>query len=215
MSWPLIAIAVTFVSLLVATVRDWRDHDTRKRRFSVGLSLLGLLSAVASGVGAVKSDRDADKTTREMAALREQLEIVNRKASLAVTFPVKEWSDVPRKVLVMPFQSAVSIALSLYNPSRNWAKAGRAVIQLPDGCTFSHEAPGLMDNGVANQREYVFDALDGGVMLKPITFDVNVPRYSEPGVGIVVKAACENCDQSDRDYLLIRWDSARQTPWAL
>ena len=165
-------------------------------------------------LGTIKGEATSQRERAQIESLEKQLAIANTPkpmAALIPSFPVQDRVDIPKTIETAPFQATVPVSLMVYNPTDVLAINGRVLVQLPDGFTFSHEKAGLNSAGVPNQREYLFQRLDGEVALQSITFDVNVPVHTG-GFAIGIKSTCDNCKRSKdyMDYLQIHWDPTAQ-----
>jgi hypothetical protein len=208
MSWPLIPIALTFVALLVGHIRDWRDHDRRKRWFTIALGIFGLGSAIASGVGVVKGSHDADKTSGEMSALREQLEIANQpkpKAALAPTF----WTpalppDAVTGILVHAQGDTVHVDATLENVTDVLATNISLWITLCDECTFLTEPPGSCrpDGTPPNKRSLTYPRLEGRAFLGKIALDIRIPDNLDRFT-LAFTRVCDTCIPHDTSVLTV------------
>jgi hypothetical protein len=208
MTWPLIPIALTFAALLVGHIKDWREHDLRKRWFAIALGMIGLASAIASGVGVVKGSHDADKMSGEMSALREQLEIANQpkpKAALAPTFWTPALpSEAVTGTLAYARGDSVHVDATLENATDVLATNISLWITLCDECTFLTEPPNSCrpDGTPANKRNLNYPRLEGRTFLGKIPLDIRIPD-SLDRFTIAFTRVCDTCIPHETSVLTV------------
>jgi hypothetical protein len=224
MSPASIGVVLAFAALLVKLVMDWRDHDQRKRRFSIGLGLIGLVSAVVAFVGVLKNGHDATDLNRQMVELRQQLEITNKPKPPAVLqvglidptlgAPVRD----PASEMVAPVEGDhITIALTIANNSDVTALNGMLAVRLCDGCAYEEEPKDFVKpfGAVDVDRQYRFQRLEPGTSLERRIIKVAAPlNAGQAGFMIATKVWCDNCGPPKKDFDYFRVMFGAQTAQA-
>lgn len=210
MSWPLIPIALGFVTLLVGQIKDWRDHahDPWKRRFAIALLMIGLATAVASGFGVVKSSYDADKTADVMTGLREELKIANAPKPKAALAPSFFTPALPREAVTGTLAYAqggsVHVDTTFENVTDVLATNISLWITLCEGCTFVTEPPSSCrpDGTPANKRMLSYPRLDGHTFMERIPLDFRIPDgLNRFAIGFT--RVCDTCVSNETSVLTV------------